>query len=147
MSERGAPKKIEHGAARRALAKAIDETKARTETFAYGAASGELPPHQPHFGLTIVTCAEGDLRASADGVTIYDRDGMRQVSLPRGGSVPGRREVLDDMRVAIRSGNPAVHNGRWGKATLEVALAILQSARDGREVVLEHQVAVDGSSG
>jgi phthalate 4,5-cis-dihydrodiol dehydrogenase len=61
--------------------------------------------------------------------------------------VPGRREVLDDMRVAIRSGNPPVHNGRWGKATVEVALAILQSARDGREVVLEHQVAVDGSSG
>ena len=147
LSERGAPKKIEHGAARRALAKAVDETKARIETFAYGAASGELPPHQPHFGVTIVTCAEGDMRASADGVTIYDRDGMRQVSIQRGGSMPGRREVLDDMRVAIRSGNPAVHNGRWGKATLEVALAMLQSARDGREVVLEHQVAVDGSSG
>ena len=147
LSERGAPKKIEHGAARRALAKAVDETKARIETFAYGAASAELPPHQPHFGVTIVTCAEGDMRASADGVTIYDRDGMRQVSIQRGGSMPGRREVLDDMRVAIRSGNPAVHNGRWGKATLEVALAMLQSARDGREVVLEHQVAVDGSSG
>jgi phthalate 4,5-cis-dihydrodiol dehydrogenase len=147
LSERGAPKKIEHGAARRALAKATDETKARIETFAYGAASGELPPHQPHFGVTIVTCAEGDMRASADGVSIYDRDGMRQVSIQRGGSLPGRREVLDDMRVAIRSGNPPVHNGRWGKATVEVALAILQSARDGREVVLEHQVAVDGSSG
>jgi phthalate 4,5-cis-dihydrodiol dehydrogenase len=151
LSERGAPKKIEHGGARRALAKAQaaaqDETKARIETFAYGAASGELPPHQPHFGVTIVTCAEGDMRASADGVTIYDRDGMRQVAIPRGGSMPGRREVLDDMRVAIRSGNPAVHNGRWGKATVEVALAILQSARDGREVVLQHQVAVDGSSG
>ena len=147
LSERGAPKKIEHGAARRALARAVDEAKARIETFAYGAISGELPPHQPHFGVTIVTCAEGDMRASADGVTIYGRDGIREVPIARGGSMPGRREVLDDMRVAIRSGNPAVHNGSWGKATLEVALAILQSARDGREVVLEHQVAVDGSSG
>jgi phthalate 4,5-cis-dihydrodiol dehydrogenase len=147
LSERGAPKKIEPGAARRALAKASDETKARIETFAYGATSGELPPHQPHFGVTIVTCAEGDMRAAADGITIYDRDGMRQVSIPRGGSMPGRREVLDDMRVAIRSGNPPVHSGRWGKATLEVALAILQSARDGHEVALSHQVAVDGSSG
>ena len=54
--------------------------------------------------------------------------------------MPGRREVLDDMIVAIRSGNPPVHDGRWGKATVEVALAILQSARDGREVMLEHQV-------
>ena len=147
ISERGAPKPIAHGAARRSLAKAQDETRARTETFAYGAASGDMPPHQPHFGVTIVTCAEGDMRASADGVTIYDRDGMRQIPIPRGGSMPGRREVLDDMRMAIRSGQPPVHNGRWGKATVEVALAILQSAREGREVALEHQVAVDGSRG
>ena len=98
ISERGAPKQIAHGAARRSLAKAQDETRARTETFAYGAASADLPPHQPHFGVTIVTCAEGDMRASADGVTIYDRDGMRQIPIPRGGSMPGRREVLDDMR-------------------------------------------------
>ena len=53
----------------------------------------------------------------------------------------GRHACRDPVR------NPPVHNGRWGKATVEVALAILQSARDGREVVLEHQVAVDGSSG
>ncbi|MEI8151597.1 MAG: hypothetical protein WCG92_08360, partial [Hyphomicrobiales bacterium] len=75
------------------------------------------------------------------------RDGMRQIALPRGGSMPGRREVLDDMGVAIRAGKPPVQNGRWGKATVEVALAILQSARQGRDVALEHQVAVDGSSG
>jgi phthalate 4,5-cis-dihydrodiol dehydrogenase len=147
LSERGAPKQIAHGAARRSLAKAQDETRSRTETFAYGSANADLPPHQPHFGITIATCAGGDMRASADGLTIYDREGRREIQIPRGGSMPGRREVLDDMRIAIRSGHPPVHNGRWGKATLEVALAILQSAREGREVALEHQVAVDGSSG
>jgi phthalate 4,5-cis-dihydrodiol dehydrogenase len=147
ISERGARKQIAHGAARRALAETPDETGARIEAFAYGGTRGALPPHQPHFGVTIVTCADGDMRASADGVTIYGRDGMRQIPIPRGGSMPGRREVLDDMRVAIRSGNKPVHDGRWGKATVEVALAILQSAREGREVALEHQVAVDGSPG
>jgi phthalate 4,5-cis-dihydrodiol dehydrogenase len=146
IGERGSPKKIEHGAARRALAKAQDETRARTETFAYGATSGGLPPHQPHFGVTIVTCAEGDMRASADGVTVYGREGLREIPIPRGGSMPGRREVLDDMRVAIRSGRPPIHDGRWAKATVEVALGILRSARDGRDVALEHQVAVpDGA--
>jgi len=146
IGERGAPKTVAHGAARRALAKGMDETQARTEAFAYGAAGGGLPPHQPHFGITIVSCAEGDMRASADGVTIYDRDGMRELRIPRGGSMPGRREVLDDMRIAIRTGRPPLHNGRWGKANVEVALAILQSARQGREITLEHQVAVaDGS--
>ncbi len=149
IGERGAPKTIAHGAARRALAQvqAQDETRARTETFAYGSAAGDLPPHQPHFGVTIVTCAEGDMRASADGVTIYGREGAREVKLSRGDSMAGRREVLDDMRVAIRSGNRPVHDGRWGKATVEVALAILRSAREGHDVALEHQVAVDGSSG
>ena len=29
---------------------------------------------------------------------IYGRDGMREIPIPRGGSMPGRREVLDDMR-------------------------------------------------
>jgi hypothetical protein len=37
-----------------------------------------------------------------------------------------------------------VHDGRWGKATVEVALAILRSSRQNMEVLLEHQVAVDG---
>jgi phthalate 4,5-cis-dihydrodiol dehydrogenase len=147
IGERGAPKPIAHGAARRALADAASETEARTKTFAYGSAGGVLPPHQPHFGLTIVTCSDGDLRASADGVTVYGRDGLREIPLPRGDGMPGRREVLDDMRAAIRSGRKPVHDGRWGKATVEVALAILRSSREGREVELEHQVAVDAPSG
>jgi len=146
ISERGSPKKLAHGAARRALALAQDETRARTETFAYGATGADLPQHQPHFGITIATCADGDMRAAADGLTIYGRNGAREIPIPRGGSMPGRREVLDDMRLAIRTGRPPLHDGRWGKATVEVALAILRSAREGREVALEHQVAVpDGS--
>ena len=36
------------------------------------------------------------MRASSDGVLIYGRDGMRQIPIPRGGSVPGRREVLSE---------------------------------------------------
>jgi phthalate 4,5-cis-dihydrodiol dehydrogenase len=60
--------------------------------------------------------------------------------------MPGRREVLDDMAAAIRSGRPPLHDGRWGKATLEVALALLRSAREGREITLEHQVGVPGQN-
>jgi phthalate 4,5-cis-dihydrodiol dehydrogenase len=50
--------------------------------------------------------------------------------------------VLDDLAAAIRTGTKPLHDGRWGKATLEVALAIQTSAREGREVTLVHQVAV-----
>jgi phthalate 4,5-cis-dihydrodiol dehydrogenase len=147
ISERGSPKELRHGAARRALAeKKADETRLRTETFAYGSTKSALPDHQPHFGVTLVTCAKGDMRASADGVLVYSEQGVRELKLPRGESMPGRREVLDDMRAAIRTGRKPLQDGRWGKATLEVALAILQSAREGREVVLEHQVAAGEGS-
>jgi phthalate 4,5-cis-dihydrodiol dehydrogenase len=147
ISERGAPKELKHGAARRSLAGAQDEARARTETFAYGAAVGALPQHQPHFGITIVTCSEGDMRASADGVLVYGRDGVRELPIPRAAGMAGRREVLDDMLAAIRSGRRPLHDGRWGKATVEIALAILRSAREGRDVTLQHQVAVDRHSG
>ncbi len=142
IGERGAPKKIDHGAARRGLTGANDEAELRTQNFAYGSGGSQLPPHQPHFGITVVTCAGGDMRASADGVTVYGRDGIREIPLPRHEGMPGRREVLDDMREAIRTGRKPLHDGRWGKATLEVALAIQRSSREGREIALEHQIAV-----
>jgi phthalate 4,5-cis-dihydrodiol dehydrogenase len=143
ISERGGPKQPAHGAARRALAaRTRDETALRTAGFAYGATDGAEPPHQPHFGLTIVTCARGELRGSADGVFIYGEDGRREIPLPGGGRFSGRGVVLDDLATAIRTGTRPVHDGRWGKATLEVALAIPTSAREGREVELKHQVGV-----
>jgi phthalate 4,5-cis-dihydrodiol dehydrogenase len=39
-------------------------------------------------------------------------------------------------------GKPLFHDGRWGMATLEVRLAMMQSARERKEIMLTHQVAV-----
>lgn len=146
ISERGAPKTPAHGAARRALAERKrhggEEAGLRTQLAGYGSADEGEPPHQPHFGLTIATCARGDLRASADGVFVYGEEGRREIALPGGGKYSGRHNVLDDLREAIRTGAKPVHDGRWGKATVEVALAIQQSARERREIILDHQVAV-----
>jgi phthalate 4,5-cis-dihydrodiol dehydrogenase len=142
VGERGAPKKNDHGAARRALMTTADEVRARTETFAYGSGRAELPPHQPHFGITIATCERGELRASADGLICYDVRGAAEWPIEGDRSVCGRSEVLDDMHAALRRGIPPNHDGRWGKATLEVALAIQQSAREGREIALKHQVGI-----
>ncbi len=142
IGERGAPKTVDPGAARRALARNADEVRARTEAFAYGSSTAGLPAHQPHFGITIVTCEKGELRASADGLIKYDTMGPTNIDIERSPGMPGRREVLDEMSRALRRGVQPTHDGRWGKATLEVALAILQSAREGTEVALSHQVAV-----
>ena len=143
INERGAPKPPDqHGEARRTLAaEQAEEALLRVERYAYGAPAGSPPNRQPHFGLMIVTCERGEMRASADGLFIYDANGKREVTLPRSATMPGRSEVLDDMIAAIRTGQRPLQNGRWGKANVEVTLAIAQSARERREVMLEHQVA------
>jgi phthalate 4,5-cis-dihydrodiol dehydrogenase len=144
ISERGSQKQPAHGASRRALrARQGEEAGLRTKLAGYGSPDDGEPPHQPHFGLTVATCAGGDLRASADGVFVYDEDGKREIALPGGGKYSGRHNVIDDLHTAIATGRTPVHDGRWGKATVEVALAIQQSARERREITLAHQVAVD----
>jgi phthalate 4,5-cis-dihydrodiol dehydrogenase len=143
ISERGDPKQPAHGAARRALGtRGGNEAELRTANYAYGVADGAEPLHQPHFGLTVATCARGELRGSADGVFIYGEDGRREIPLPDGPRFSGRGNVLDDLAAAIRTGRKPVHGGRWGKATLEMALAIQTSTQEGREVALEHQVGL-----
>ena len=48
--------------------------------------------------------------------------------------------MIDELYDAVIRGRPAIHSGEWAMATHEVCLAILASARSGREVTLEHQV-------
>jgi phthalate 4,5-cis-dihydrodiol dehydrogenase len=144
IGERGAQKPADrHGAARRVLAahQEAEEARLRVENFSYGAEVAPPPAHQPHFGLMIVTCERGEMRASADGLFVYDGNGRREVALPKSLAMPGRSEVLDDMIAAIGTGQKPLHDGHWGKANVEVALALLRSARERREVMLEHQVA------
>lgn len=142
ISERGSPKRAVHGAQRRALAQQNAETERRVAVYAYGAPDDGAPPHQPHFGITVATCARGELRASADSIVLYGENGRHEIAIdaPR---FAGRGNVLDDLWAVVRQGKAPVHDGRWGKATLEVALAIAQSAQEGQEVVLRHQVAVN----
>ena len=49
--------------------------------------------------------------------------------------------AIDEAYAAVVEGRPPLHDGPWSMATLEVCLAILESARTGREVALRQQVA------
>ena len=55
----------------------------------------------------------------------------------------GSREVgrleMRELHTALTDGAPLVHDGRWATATLEVGNAILRSARERREIFLQHQ--------
>jgi phthalate 4,5-cis-dihydrodiol dehydrogenase len=91
------------------------------------------------FGLTLVTCAGGDLRESPDGLFLYERDQVR--TIPVADELRGAAE-LDELYQAVRHGQPIVHDGRWGEATLEVCVAIIESARTQAEVRLARQTAL-----
>jgi len=131
----------QHGAARRRLAEAGMQGEADLRAArGYGtAAAAEAPPDaHPHFGLVIAGCEAADLVPTPLGVEIHG-DTIRDF-IPARPAWPPRREVLDALFDAVVFGRPPVQTGEWGLATLEACLAILQSAREAREVTLHHQV-------
>ena len=52
-----------------------------------------------------------------------------------------RSEVIDELYAAVVNGKPPLHSGEWARATLEVCLALLRSAKEGQPVILEQQTA------
>jgi phthalate 4,5-cis-dihydrodiol dehydrogenase len=94
---------------------------------------------QPFFGFTVVSCEKGDIRQTPDGLCIYGESEKREVPLPSGRR--GREAEVEELYNAVIHGRPVFHDGRWGEATLEVCLAMLESAEKRREIFLSHQVA------
>jgi phthalate 4,5-cis-dihydrodiol dehydrogenase len=91
------------------------------------------------FGLTLVTCERGDLRESPNGLFLYRHGEVEEI--PVEDELRGAAE-LEELYQAVRFEKPIVHDGRWGEATLEVCLAIHESARNGAEVLLSRQTAL-----
>ena len=71
---------------------------------------------------------------------IYQDGAARHEALPPP-AVP-RAEVIDELYRAVVLSEAPLHDGAWAMATLEVMLAILRSAREGRDVGLIHQVGL-----
>lgn len=159
IAESGMPASPDnYGAARRALAgKSMDEEIALKAQQNYGGpayrgydprlGNPDIDPrtgqssggrfHQ-NFGLVLASCDRADLRPTSKGVMIYADDGRRFEPLPVR-PFP-RMEVMDELYDAVVHGIRPKHDGRWGLATMEVCFAILESARTGREITLQHQV-------
>ncbi|RYX94699.1 MAG: Gfo/Idh/MocA family oxidoreductase [Comamonadaceae bacterium] len=85
-----------------------------------------------HFGPVIVSCERGDIRPLPDGLEVYGDQQRRHVALERP-AVP-RSEVIDELYAAVVDGVPPLHDGAWARATLEVCLALLASARTDADV-------------
>jgi phthalate 4,5-cis-dihydrodiol dehydrogenase len=93
---------------------------------------------QPFFGLTVVSCEKGDMRQSPGGLYLYTGQGREEVLCP---PFMDRAGELLKLHQAVTQNKPVFNDGKWGKATLEVLLAILQSSRERREMFLQHQVS------
>jgi phthalate 4,5-cis-dihydrodiol dehydrogenase len=137
-----------YGAARKALAASSnpDEEAALKNARNYGG-SGYAPSRSPatprlhqHFGFLVASCERADLRPLPTGVMIYENASQRLDALPAP-TIP-RAEVIDELYDAVVSGKPPIHTGEWALATTEVCLAMLQSAREGKELVLRYQVGL-----
>jgi phthalate 4,5-cis-dihydrodiol dehydrogenase len=136
-----------YGAARAALRSAVspDTEAALKAARNYGGPNYKLTlpaglQHQ-HFGLLVVSCEKADLRPLPSGVMIYADDERRLE--PLAPPVVPRSEVIDELYDAAVNGKRPLHSGEWARATLEVCLAILRSAREGQPIALQHQVPAE----
>lgn len=99
----------------------------------------------PHdLGVVVASCERGDMRQSPFGIYVHDDTGKHDIDTT-GDSTTGvgqRRAELQELYDAVVNGRPLWHDGHWGLATLEVCLAMMTSARERKEIRLEHQVPV-----
>ena len=149
--EGGQPKSAaNYGAARRAMANVNDEVAMKNARNYGGAGFNEprsapvLETKHPHFGLVVASCDHADLRPTTDGMMVYG-DGEAKFEPLAPPAVP-RGEVIDEFYAAVVEGKKPLHDGAWSLATMEVCLAMRESAREQKEVVLKQQVALAQAS-
>ena len=127
-----------YGAARRAL-KGNEMDVKNSRNYGGNAYVGPGASFHQHFGTLIVSCEKADLRPLPGGVMVYADAEKRLDPLPAP-KVP-RAEVIDELYEAAVNGSAPLHDGAWAMATLEVCLAILESARARKEIPLSHQTS------
>jgi phthalate 4,5-cis-dihydrodiol dehydrogenase len=95
-------------------------------------------------GVVVVSCDRGVMRHSEHGIYVYDNDGVHDIVLEpnRHMGTAQRRAELEELYDSVVHGKPLWHDGRWGMATLEATLAIGESSRQRKEVILSHQIPV-----
>jgi phthalate 4,5-cis-dihydrodiol dehydrogenase len=101
--------------------------------------SGRQPNSWIMGGPLVASFERGDVRLSAKGL-IVDGD-TRQWEIPIDPGWDGRDGRLRNLYEAIVHRRPLMADGRWGKATQEVLIAVEQSSEQRAEVRLSHQIA------
>jgi phthalate 4,5-cis-dihydrodiol dehydrogenase len=90
-------------------------------------------------GPMVVSFDKGDVRFSPNGLIVDGDDKQWEIALPA--KPDGRDNRLESFYRAIVDGTPLPADGRWGKATQELLVAVEQSAETRSEIMLRHQIA------
>ena len=142
----------DYGAARKRLASvtnAAQETRLKAarnyggDLYGGTASASAAVAHQ-HFGHIVVSCEKADLRPMATGIDIYTDAQHSFEALPA--PVVPRSDVIDELYGAVVQGRAPLHSGAWARATTEVCLGILESARGQCPLAMRLQVAVRGAA-
>jgi phthalate 4,5-cis-dihydrodiol dehydrogenase len=85
-------------------------------------------------GLVIASGSRGAVRPAEKHLQVVGDDGEQEIPVPAGDATTG---AVSELVAALRPGAPApVHSGEWGRATLALVVAILESARTARTIPL-----------
>jgi hypothetical protein len=102
-------------------------------------------------GPVEVSCERGVMRNWENGIVVYSERGREELDLrelqrpeadPSGGL---SLAILEELYTSVVDGALLYHDGVWGRATLEVVLALITSASERREILLSRQVAMPDS--
>jgi phthalate 4,5-cis-dihydrodiol dehydrogenase len=98
----------------------------------------KLPSKHQHFGPLIISCDKADLRPVPNGLWIDGEGESRLFEIPD--PIVPRQEVIDELYNAVLFHKPVLHSGTWARATTELSLAILESARGDKTVLPKYQI-------
>jgi phthalate 4,5-cis-dihydrodiol dehydrogenase len=137
IGEGGGAKDPEHHAKMRdAFSKRTNEKEAHEKLGFGGRVLPTEQPYLPHFGVLVATCERGDLRYSPHGISSHGLTGAREIKVPLDMGRPGQGDALDALWSAVRDAKPCVHDARWGRDTVKIILAILESSKTHREIAV-----------
>lgn len=131
-----------YGKARRALQGLDPEAEtALKQTRTYGSGAGLIKAQtNEHFGPVIALCDRADLRLTPSGLDVFGDTERRFIEVPFGPAPRG--PVIDALVAAVREDRAPAQTGAWGRASLEICHAILESAASGQSVDLQRQCGI-----
>ena len=135
---------LNHASARRRLANMTDSTEEirlkASQRYGGVRTRGNSSASWVLGGPLIVSFEKGDVRLTPQGIRVYGDEECWEISTPA--DLDGRHGIVNEFYESIKEERPPIADGRWGKATLEILLAVRDSSDQRKELIMQHQVSI-----